>query len=119
MKRRQKFLSGVRCHISWRTNLWLIPGLLVASSLVLFTVTQIIDRAQFDGIIHLPRWLNQGGASDCLALVSATAGAIITTLGLVLSITVLIFSTAATQFDCSATSSPRRSPARRAVKKSG
>ena len=98
MKHKQKFLSGVRCHISWRTNLWLIPGLLVASSLVLFTVTQIIDRAQFNGIIQLPRWLNQGGASDCLALVAATAGAIITTLGLVLSITVLIFSTAATQF---------------------
>ena len=98
MKPQQKFLSGVRCHIPWRTNLWLIPGLLVASSLVLFTVTQIIDRAQFNGVIQLPRWVNQGGASDCLALVAATAGAIITTLGLVLSITVLIFSAAATQF---------------------
>ncbi|MFZ0706321.1 MAG: DUF2254 domain-containing protein [Candidatus Korobacteraceae bacterium] len=98
MKHKQKFLSGVRCHISWRTNLWLIPGILVASALFLFTVAQTIDRAQFNGLIQLPRWLNQGGASDCLALVAATAGAIITTLGLVLSITVLIFSTAATQF---------------------
>ena len=98
MKLQQKFLSGVRCHISWRTNLWLIPGLLVAMALVLFAITQIIDRAQFNGLVQLPRWVNQGGASDCLALVAATAGAIITTLGLVLSITVLIFSTAATQF---------------------
>ena len=57
-----------------------------------------MDHAQFDGTIHLPRWIDQGSASDCRDLVSATAGAIITTLGLILSITVLIFSMAASQF---------------------
>src|ERR1019366_3150025 len=98
MKQKQKFMSGVRWHISWRMKVWFVPALMVAGCLVLFTVTQLIDRAQFNGLIQLPRWLNQGGASDCIALVSATAGAIITTLGLVLSVTILIFSTAAAQF---------------------
>ena len=88
----------MKCRIGWRTNLWLIPGLFVVACLLLFLLTQAIDHAEFDGIIHLPRWINQGGASDCRDLVSATAGAIITTLGLVLSITVLIFSIAASQF---------------------
>ena len=85
-------------RIPWRTNLILIPGSIVIASLVLFAIAQVLDRAQFQGSIHLPSWVNQGGAGDCRDLVSATAGAIITTLGLVLSITVLIFSTAATQF---------------------
>ncbi len=88
----------LRGRIPWRTNLILIPGTIVLFSLILFAITQVLDRAQFQGTIHLPSWLNQGGAGDCRDLVSATAGAIITTLGLVLSITVLIFSTAATQF---------------------
>ena len=87
-----------RGRIPWRTNLILIPGSIVLASLLLFCITQILDRAQFAGTIRLPSWVNQDGASDCRDLVSATAGAIITTLGLVLSITVLIFSTAATQF---------------------
>jgi uncharacterized membrane protein len=87
-----------RGRFAWRTNLVLIPGAIVLTALLIFFLTQAIDHAEFNGSIRLPHWVNQGGASDCRDLVSATAGAIITTLGLVLSITVLIFSTAATQF---------------------
>jgi uncharacterized membrane protein len=87
-----------RGRVPWRTNLILIPGSIVLASLLLFALTQSLDVAEFHGTIRLPGWVNQGGAGDCRDLVSATAGAIITTLGLVLSITVLIFSTAATQF---------------------
>jgi uncharacterized membrane protein len=90
--------SKKQFRIGWRTNLWLVPGIIVFGSLVLFVFTQIVDHAQFNGTIQLPPWVNQGGAGDCRDLVSATAGAIITTLGLVLSITVLIFSMAASQF---------------------
>jgi uncharacterized membrane protein len=84
--------------ISWRTNLWLIPSLTVAAALGVFFLSQSLDRAHHAGAIALPAWLNQGSAADARALLSATAGAIITTLGLVLSITVLTLSIAASQF---------------------
>jgi uncharacterized membrane protein len=84
--------------ISWRTNLWLIPSLTVAAALVVFFVSQLLDRADHVGVMALPAWLNQGSAADARALLSATAGAVITTLGLVLSITVLTLSIAASQF---------------------
>ena len=85
-------------NISWRTNLWLIPSLTVAAALLIFIVAQGIDRADYEGALVLPRWLDQGSAADARSLLSATAGAIITTLGLVLSITVLTLSIAASQF---------------------
>ncbi len=85
-------------NISWRTNLWLTPLLNVSAALAVFSVSQWLDRAEHVGAINLPGWLNQGNAADARALLSATAGAIITTLGLVLSITVLTLSIASSQF---------------------
>jgi uncharacterized membrane protein len=60
--------------------------------------TQSLDRAQHVGAVYLPGWLDQGGAADARSLPGATARAIITTFGLVLSITVLTLSIAASQF---------------------
>ena len=85
-------------NISWRTNLWLTPSLTVALALTVFVLSQSLDRAHNTGAIALPAWLDQGSAADARALLSATAGAIITTLGLVVSITVLTLSIAASQF---------------------
>ena len=82
MDTKNKPKSPFRCRVGWRTNLWRIPGLAVSSRLIIFVLTQWVDHAQFDGTIQLPRWIDQGSASDCRDLVSATAGAIITTLGL-------------------------------------
>ena len=84
--------------MSGRTNLWLVPSLMVAGAIVVFMATQSLDRAQHAGAIGLPGWLDQGGAADARSLLAATAGAIITTLGLVLSITVLTLSIATSQF---------------------
>ncbi|HEX7286648.1 MAG TPA: DUF2254 domain-containing protein [Candidatus Angelobacter sp.] len=84
--------------IAWRTNLWLVPTLCVLAALALFVFSQSLDRAAYDHRITLPHWIDQGSASDARDLLSATVGAIITTLGLVLSITVLTLSIAATQF---------------------
>ena len=66
--------------ISWRTNLWLIPSLTVTAALVVLFVSQSLDRADYAGVIALPGWLDQGSAADARALLSATAGAIITTI---------------------------------------
>jgi uncharacterized membrane protein len=70
----------------------------VLAALALFVFSQSLDRAAYQHRITLPHWIDQGGASDARDLLSATVGAIITTLGLVLSITVLTLSIAATQF---------------------
>jgi uncharacterized membrane protein len=85
-------------HIPWRISLWLVPGVIVFAALGLFLCTQLVDRAAYVGRIVLPHWLNQGGPSDARALVAAAAGAIVTTLGLVMSITVLTLSIAANTF---------------------
>lgn len=87
-----------RAPIAWRTNLWLVPMLCVLAALALFVFSQSLDRAAFHHTLKLPHWIDQGGASDARDLLSATVGAIITTLGLVLSITVLTLSIAASQF---------------------
>jgi uncharacterized membrane protein len=84
--------------ISWRTNLWLRPTLIVAGALIVFALSERLDWKQYTGAISLPIWLDQGSAEDARALLGATSGAIITTLGLVLSITVLTLSIAASQF---------------------
>lgn len=84
--------------ISWRTNLWLLPTLIVAGALIVFAFSERLDWKQYTGAISLPIWLDQGSAEDARALLGATSGAIITTLGLVLSITVLTLSIAASQF---------------------
>ena len=85
-------------RISWRANLWLLPALMVAGAVIVFVFSEELDWKAQTGAISLPGWLDQGGAADARSLLGATAGAIITTLGLVLSITVLTLSIAASQF---------------------
>src|SRR5579864_4382665 len=85
-------------EVPWRGNLWLVPTLIVTVALVAFAVTQSLDEADYIGVRRLPGWLDQGSAADARALLSATAGAIVTTLGLVLSITVLTLSIATSHF---------------------
>ena len=85
-------------HPLLRTNLWLVPTVCVILAVAVFAVTQMLDRAHHAGRITIPLWIDQGDASDARDLLSASAGAIITTLGLVLSITVLTLSIAASQF---------------------
>jgi uncharacterized membrane protein len=87
-----------RRRLGWPANLWLVPSLAVGLAMALFVASQAADRAQHAGTIKLPGWIDQGGATDALALLSATAGGIITTLGLVLSITVVVFTIVSSQF---------------------
>ena len=85
-------------NVSWRSNRWVVASLMVAAALAVFVVSQSLDRAHYNGAITFPGGLDQGSAAYARALLSATAEAIITTLGLVLSITVLTLSLAASQF---------------------
>ena len=45
-----------------RTNLWLVPTLEIALAAGLFAGTYALDRAAYDGSLHLPSFLNSGSA---------------------------------------------------------
>ena len=97
-------MSSVRPHISeWRrerarTTLWVVPSVEVAAAVVLFAVTYGIDRAAYRGSITLPSWTNGGSADAARQILTATAAAVITVVGLVFSITIVALTLASTQF---------------------
>ncbi len=81
-----------------RTNLWLVPTLEVALALVLFVVTQAIDRAAYRGAITLPGWVDSSSSDAARQTLSTIAAALIAVLGLVFSITIVALTLASTQF---------------------
>jgi uncharacterized membrane protein len=66
-------------------------------AVVLDLVTRSLDRAIARNQLGLPRLLDRGGAEDMRSVLATIAGASITTLGLVLSLTMVTLSIAATQ----------------------
>jgi uncharacterized membrane protein len=82
-------------------NLWAIPFMMAAGTLVLFAVTRQLDRhwaANLDGAPRfLPEWLIARTAADADVVLSAMLAALATSLSLVFSISVLTFSLAAAQ----------------------
>ena len=50
-------------NVSWRTNLWLTPSLIVGGALAVFAVSQRLDWADYTGRLALPKWLDQGSAA--------------------------------------------------------
>lgn len=81
-----------------RTNFWLTPTLLILCALALFVITFSLDHAVYTGRLHLPPWV-LSGTSDAARIILATiAGAIITVVGVVFSITIVALTLASTQF---------------------
>jgi uncharacterized membrane protein len=72
-------------------GLSLLAGLMFASTLTL-------DFAAFRGAFTLPVWLSVGNVDDARALLGAIIGAVSTVLALIFSVSLLVFSAAATQF---------------------
>jgi uncharacterized membrane protein len=81
-----------------RTNLWLVPGLLVLASVALFLVTFAYDRYVYTHGSTVPRWLNTGGADAGRQLLIALAAAVITVVGVVFSVTIVALTLASSQF---------------------
>lgn len=81
-----------------RTTLWVVPTLMVALAIVLFALSNQLDRLAADGTVTLPTWLNSGGADAARQILIGIAAAVITVVGVVFSITILALQLASQQF---------------------
>ena len=81
-----------------RTNLWVVPVVEVFVAVVLYAVTHALDRAAFDGTLHLPSWVISGTADAARQILTALAAAVITVVGVVFSIMIVTLTLASTQF---------------------
>ncbi len=81
-----------------RTTFWVIPLLLIAVAVLLFVATFEIDLAAYHHHLTLPVWVRTGSADAGRQVLIAIAAAIITTIGVVFSITILALTLASQQF---------------------
>jgi len=81
-----------------RTTLWVVPVLLIGVAVVFFLVTFEIDLAAYHHHLSLPVWVRTGSADAGRQVLIAIAAAIITTIGVVFSITILALTLASQQF---------------------
>jgi len=84
---------SARSYQLWR---WPVGG--IAAAIVLAAFTQWIDTSLLDQQSDVPRFLDRGSPESIRSVLSTIAGGTITTLGLVLSITMVTLTLAATQF---------------------
>ena len=81
-----------------RTNLWLVPTAEIVVVVALFAATYALDRAAYDGSLHLPSFVISGSADAARQILTAIAAAVITVVTLVFSITIVTLTLASTQF---------------------
>lgn len=81
-----------------RTTFWVVPTLLVVAACLLFVITFEIDVAAYHHHITLPGWVETGSADAGRQVLIAIAAAIITTVGVVFSVTILALTLASQQF---------------------
>jgi uncharacterized membrane protein len=81
-----------------RTNLWLVPTVEVLAATALFVATGAVDKAAYRGSIRLPAWVISGSADAARQILASIAGAVITVVGIVFSITIVTLTLASTQF---------------------
>ena len=81
-----------------RTNLWLVPTVLIVVAVALFAGTYALDRAAYDEAWHLPSFVISGSADAARQILTTIAAAVITVVTLVFSITIVTLTLASTQF---------------------
>jgi uncharacterized membrane protein len=81
-----------------RTNLWLIPAILILGALGLFVLTLRLDQAAYHGQFRPPTWVISGTADTARQLLTSIAASVITVVGIVFSITIVTLTLASTQF---------------------
>jgi uncharacterized membrane protein len=81
-----------------RTTFWFVPTVLVVVAAVIFAVSFAIDIAAYYHHLQLPFWLHLGSADAGRDVLIAIAAAIITTVGVVFSVTILALTLASQQF---------------------
>jgi uncharacterized membrane protein len=80
-----------------RTTLWFVPAVLIVVAALIFIVTFSLDVAAYFHHIQLPFWLRVGDANAGRDVLIAIAAAILTTVGVVFSITILVLTLASQQ----------------------
>ena len=81
-----------------RTTFWVVPVLLIGVAVIFFVITFEIDLAAYHHHLSLPWWVRTGSADAGRQVLIAIAAAIITTIGVVFSITILALTLASQQF---------------------
>jgi uncharacterized membrane protein len=81
-----------------RTTLWLVPTIMVVLTLLFFIFTYSLDKAAQAGNWSLPGWVTSGGPDVARQTLIAIAAAMITTAGVVFSVTTLVLQLASQQF---------------------
>src|ERR1019366_5448048 len=81
-----------------RTTFWLVPTVLVVVAALLFLLTFEIDLAAYHHHLTLPFWIRTGSPDAGRQVLIAIAAAVITTIGVVFSITILALTLASQQF---------------------
>ena len=81
-----------------RTNLWLVPTIVVFGALGLFAFTLRLDQAAYQGRFQPPSWVISGTADAARQILTAIAAAVITVVGVVFSIILVTLTLASTQF---------------------
>ncbi len=100
---RRRLSAGVVLPSAWRreglrTNLWLVPTAEILLAGALFAGTYAIDRAAYNGTLHLPSFVISGSPDAARQILTAIAAAVITVVTLVFSITIVTLTLASTQF---------------------
>ncbi len=81
-----------------RTNLWLVPTIVILGALGLFGLTLRLDRAAYQGRFRPPSWVISGTADAARQILTSIAASVITVVGIVFSITIVTLTLASTQF---------------------
>ena len=81
-----------------RTNLWMVPTVLILGALGLFVLTLRLDRAAYRGRFQPPTWVISGTADAARQILTSIAASVITVIGIVFSITIVTLTLASTQF---------------------
>jgi uncharacterized membrane protein len=83
---------------AFRTTFWVVPTLCIVVAALLFLLTFELDLAAFHHHLSLPSWVRTGSADAGREVLIGIAAAIITTIGVVFSITILALTLASQQF---------------------
>jgi uncharacterized membrane protein len=75
-----------------------VPTVEIVLAVTLFAATYAVDRAAYNGSLHLPSWVISGTADAARQILTTIAAAVITVVTLVFSITIVTLTLASTQF---------------------
>lgn len=82
----------------FRSSYWFVPTIMATLAIVLAIGTTIVDEALPPGVTRHLGWLYNGGPEGARTLLSTVAGSMITTAGVVFSITIVVLSLTSSQF---------------------